>query len=458
MTRVLLAAALAAAVAVGAWAVFGRPSDGSAPELPVVGGREHTVSEPRRDDEHERSPGDDDRSTGSTSEDDDEPVPPPPEDKEPAPPPAEDDNGRRRHPTPHPLLVGALEDAVKWPQRKIAEERVALAPKAGFNMLDITTLWTPGQTRPDPDELRILRGVAAATSRRGIRLLLTVYAPRPRYAPLRDAQQRQFAGFMATLARDLPDVRDFAVWNEPNLNGFWLYQFDESGRDIAARAYTSLLARSYDALKGVSPKIRVYGGSLAPRGADKPEGIRHTQSPTAFILNMGRAYRGSGRQKPIMDVFAIHPYLERSEQPPSTEHPRGTAIGIADYEKLVRLLGKAFDRTAQPGSKLPIAYTEFGVQARIPRHAQAPYTNLDSPLGKDAVDEATQARYYRQALELAACQPTVIALIFFHLTDEPDLDRWQSGPYYVDTKPKSSLAAIREAAEKAREGKLGACS
>jgi hypothetical protein len=325
-------------------------------------------------------------------------------------------------------------------------------------MLGVTTLWAPGRTQPQPTELRILRGVSAAAKRRGIRLLLTVFAPRPRFAPLSDIQQQQFAGFMATLARDLPDVRDFAVWNEPNLNGFWLYQFDESGRGIAPRAYTFLLARSYDALKSVSPRIRVYGGSLAPRGADNPRGRRPTHSPSAFIRGMGDAYRASGRTKPIMDVFAIHPYLERSQQPPSKQHPRGTAIGIADYEKLVRLLGNAFDGTAQAGSKLPIAYTEFGVQAKIPKRAQAHYTNLDSPLGKDAVDEATQGRYYRQALELAACQPTVIALVFFHLIDEPDLDRWQSGPYYVDLRPKSSLPTIRDASLKARKGNLVACS
>lgn len=387
MTKLLLAAALAAIVAVGAWALFLRSSDSG-----------------------------------------------------------------------HAIFVGALEDAVKLPQPDLADQRVGLASRAGLNMLDITTFWTPGMSQPDPGELSILRSVAAASNRRQIRLLLTVFAARPRYAPLSDAQQEEYAAFTAKLARALPTVRDFAVWNEPNLNGFWLYQFDEAGKDVAAAAYTSLLARSYDALKAFSPQIRVYGGSLAPRGADNPKAPRHTQSPTAFIRNMGTAYRASGRTKPIMDVFAIHPYLERSALPPSTEHPTGTAIGIADYDKLVGLLGEAFDGTAQKGSKLPVAYTEFGVQTKIPESAQGPYTNLQSPLGQDAVDEATQGRYYREALELAACQPTVIALLVFHLIDEPDLNRWQSGPYHVDLMPKTSLGAIEDAASKAREGKLATCS
>jgi hypothetical protein len=355
------------------------------------------------------------------------------------------------------ITVGVLEDAVKLPDPKLADDRVAFATRAGFQALNITTAWTTGQTKPDPGELQILRNVANATKRQHIQLLITVYAPRPRYAPITDAQQTQYASFMATLARDLPSVGGFAVWNEPNLNTFWLYQYDSSGKDIAAPAYTSLLAKTYDALKGVSSKIKVYGGNLAPRGFEDPESARPTHSPTQFIKDMGAAYRASGRTKPIMDVFALHPYQTRSAIPPGQPHT-GTSLGFGDYDKLVALLGAAFDGTAQPGSDLSVAYTEFGVQSLIPPAERASYTNTDSPLGKDAVPEATQAEYYKQAFQLAACQPNVIAVFIFHLFDEADLNRWQSGPYYTDTNPKTSLDAIASAAKKARDGKLGGCS
>jgi hypothetical protein len=362
----------------------------------------------------------------------------------------EDDQG-------HPILVGALEDGVKWAEPEVADQKVELATRAGFNALNVTTAWVPGQTTPTPEELTILRSVSAATEKRNMHFVITAYAPRPRFAPVSEEERQNYADFSATIARELPSLQGFAVWNEPNLKGFWLYQFDEAGEDIAARDYTALLGKTYDALKAVSPRIKVYGGNLAPRGFDDAESPRPTQSPTSFIRNMGIAYRESGRTKPIMDVFSIHPYQTRSSIPPGQPHT-GTSLGFGDYDKLVALLGEAFDGTAQPGTDLPIAYTEYGVQSVIPESAQAPYTNLQSPLARDAVSEETQAEYYREAFELAACQPTVIAVFIFHLFDEADLNRWQSGPYYADTTPKSSLPAIRDAALKARKGKLADCS
>src|SRR6185437_14955690 len=70
------------------------------------------------------------------------------------------------------------------------------------------------------------------------------------------------------------------------------------------------------------------------------------------------------------------------------------------------------------GRGLPVYYTEFGVQTRVPvAHRQA-YEDLNSPGSADAVDPQTQARYYDQALALAACQPTVKGLFIFHTFDE----------------------------------------
>ena len=44
------------------------------------------------------------------------------------------------------------------------------------------------------------------------------------------------------------------------------------------------------------------------------------------------------------------------------------------------------------------------------------------------------------------CQKTVMGLFLFHVQDEAALAAWQSGEYYVDGTPKSSLPAVAAAA------------
>ena len=352
---------------------------------------------------------------------------------------------------PRPLLVGAAEDAAKSGG---ADAKMALAGQAGFDTIRITSIWRPGETAVAGDELATLQTVADAATANGIRLVVSVYpygsATTPRYATTR----AQFAAYAASIPRLVPSIRYVIVGNEPNLNRFWMPQFTKKGLDAAASSYLGLLAQTYDAIKAVAPGTIVIGGSLAPRGSDNPRSSRPTHSPTRFILDLGNAYRLSGRRRPVMDWFAIHPYPEHARIPPTFAHPRSTAISLADYAKLVRLLGRAFDGTRQRGSTLPIIYDEFGVQTKEPDDKRLMYANQNLPSAVDAVDETTQGRYYRQALQLAACQPNVVGLLFFHVSDEADLDRWQSGIYYADDTPKSDFPLVRSAAGAARAGSL----
>src|SRR5207245_893859 len=168
---------------------------------------------------------------------------------------------------------------------------------------------------------------------------------------------------------------------------------------------------------------------------------RDTHSPAVFIQDLGTAYRASGRTSPIMDGFAFHPYEDMSSSPPDSTHPTTTTIALADYGKLVALLGQAFDGTAQPGSTLPILYDEYGVESLIPPADAALYSGTE-PTTTKPVDEATQAAYYEQALALTFCQPNVEGIFLFHAFDEPALDRWQSGLYYANGTPKSSLPGV----------------
>ena len=157
-----------------------------------------------------------------------------------------------------------------------------------------------------------------------------------------------------------------------------------------------------------------------------------------------------------MDGLAIHPYGENSSTPPTFAHPNSTAIGIADYPKLVALLGQAFDGTAQPGSTLPILYAEYGVETVVPPGKAHLYMGAE-PATTRPVDETTQAERYAQALQLAFCQPTVSGFFVFHAQDEAALGSWQSGVLYADGTPKASQPLVRDALELARDGSIARC-
>jgi hypothetical protein len=358
------------------------------------------------------------------------------------------------------MFVGAAEDAGRTTDPVQAYAKMELARLAGFDTIRMTSIWAPGYSRPSDHELEVVRTAAVAARLNGIRIVLSVYPKDNHTTPLTATARAQFASYVAAIAGEVPDVSDFIIGNEPNLNLFWMPQFDKRGRTLSAGAYLKLLAVSYDALKAVSPDVNVIGGSVSPRGGDRAFGIRPTHSPTRFIAELGNAYRAAKRTKPVMDAFAFHPYLIPSRLPPTFrfKNPRNTTIALSDYGKLTRALTSAFRGTAQPGATLPIVYDEFGYQSVIPPEKRSLYTNLDPPAAADAITEAQQAKYYRAALAIAQCQPNVSGMLIFHVTDESDARAWQSGVYYPDDTPKSSLPTVRSAALAAREGTLATCS
>lgn len=357
----------------------------------------------------------------------------------------------------HRLVVGAADDALKQVSAAKAAPLVRISREAGFDAVLVSSLWTPGATAPSASERLALRNVVRAAGQQGLKVFVFVYHGLSGTTPRTATARAQFAGYAAAVVRAFPQIRGVVVGNEPNLNTFWVPQFGPGGSDAAAAGYHALLAQTYDALKAASPRVEVIGGALAPRGSDRPSLKRETHSPTRFIEDLGAAYRESGRTTPIMDAFALHPYMRLSALPPSQTHAASTTITIGDYRKLVWLLGRAFGGTPQRGRDLPIYYTEFGVQTQVPKEHEHAYTDLNSPAAADAVDPETQARYYREAFELAACQPTVRGLFVWHTFDELDLAGWQSGLYYADQKPKASLGDFRDAAAAARDGSLTRC-
>ncbi len=357
-----------------------------------------------------------------------------------------------------PLQIGSVVPELLDPS--LQESTVSLMERASLgDTARVTITWERSQTAMDPGLLSDLRNGIAAARAAGSDVYLDAYPADSSQTPRTTAEQSRFATWLAGLVKGIPGLKHVIVGNEPNLNLFWSPQFGPSGQDAAAVGYERLLARTYDAVKRVAPRIDVVGGTLAHSGTNKRGTGRDTHSPSRFILDMGAAYRASHRTKPIMDAFSYHPYMERADLPPTFRHnPLANPITIADYGKLLSSLERAFGGTAQNGENLPLVYDEFGVEAKIPSAYASLYSGTEPPT-THPVSETTQARYYADGFHLAACQPTVRTIMVFRLIDSPFLASFQSGVYYADREtPKSSRAAVAAAANRYRSRAIAGCA
>ena len=153
-----------------------------------------------------------------------------------------------------------------------------------------------------------------------------------------------------------------------------------------------------------------------------------------------------------MDELAFHPYPQPQQGPPSVRYAWPTA-GLANLDRIKQAVWDAFNGTAQPTfaesgqaavrSRCKFDLDEVGWQvAPLPALASL-YTGVETA-GTKLISEDDQATYYRDTITLAECDPGVRMLSFFHLVDETDLDRWQSGLERADGSHRPSYDAVKQ--------------
>jgi hypothetical protein len=286
----------------------------------------------------------------------------------------------------------------------------------------------------------------------GVRVIFAISPMRPTDITASKSRVGQFAAFVQQVARTYPTVTDFVIGNEPNQPRFWQPQFNARGTALSGKAYEPLLAASYDALKALNPAINVIGIGLSPRGNDNPFATSNVSiSPVRFIHDVGVAYRASKRTKPLMDELGFHPYPNQNNDPPLKGYPWPKA-GFPNLDRLKQAVWDAFNRTAQPlfaergkaapAKALKLDLDETGWQVAIPAALQSFYTGKESVT---PIDEVTQAQYYSDIVRFVSCDPDVRSLSFFHLIDEQDLDRWQSGLMRRDASKRPAYTAVKNA-------------
>jgi hypothetical protein len=166
------------------------------------------------------------------------------------------------------------------------------------------------------------------------------------YAAFAAAMARRYGGGGSFWAENpgLPrlPVRDWQLWNEPTMEGFWLDQ-------PFARDYVALLRRARPALRRADPEARVVLAGLV------------YNSPAALRA----VYRAGGR--PHFDVAAVHPFTLRvSGVGLLVERARRTMASSGDARKPLLVTELSWP-SARGRIRFPYGYemTERGQAQRV---------------------------------------------------------------------------------------------
>ena len=353
---------------------------------------------------------------------------------------------------PGALKIGVVDDSPKGALDGGAAF-YALMADLGMTELRVTVFWDRSRRDVSTLDNELLAPVTVAKLR-GIRVIFAVQPTRPLTISTYRGSEVRFATFFQDLARRHPYVRDFIVGNEPNQTRFWRPQYTRGGKGVACTAYVRLLGHMYDALKAVDRRINVIGVGLSPRGNDNPSARNNVStSPVRCIRDMGRAYRASGRTWPIMDELGFHPYPKRD----TDSMLRGYAwpnAGVPNLNRIKQAFWDAFHGTGQPtfpegrstrGIKFRL--DEVGWQVGIAPSVRHFYHGRENV---KPTSEARQAKVYGDLIPYLACDPSVGSLLFFGLTDEPNLDRWQAGLVRAGGSRRPAYARVKSAFRSSR--------
>jgi len=343
--------------------------------------------------------------------------------------------------TVQPIRFGVADDTGKYADDAGAAFFAQIA-SLGLRDDRMTVTWDAAHPQTIAESDFLDRSIAKAQDA-GIAVRLAVRPSRATAIGTSAARAKQFAAFVALLARRYPDVKTFVIGNEPNQPRFWRPQYVR-GRAVAAAGYERTLAASYDALKAIDPSIVVVGGVLSSRGNDKPyAAVNSSRSPLRFIRDLGAAYRQSKRTAPIMDELGFHAY-PRSDRDPLNRGLEWPAAGFANLDRVKQALWDAFGATAQPTveSGLRISIDEIGWQTAIPQASAASYDGVETvPVTSDAA----QAAIYRQLVARAACDSSIADVLFAPFVDETQLGGFQSGLVRADGTKRPSYDAVQAA-------------
>jgi hypothetical protein len=271
------------------------------------------------------------------------------------------------------LGADTLRVEVKW--NEVAPDPGAKTKPEGFNASDpLSYAFGPAQYPgfyPYDDLVRRATNL-------GLGIIVTITGDAPRWATegglgasFETANRRviasEYAEFAAAVVKrysgdlpDLPPVRYFSIWNEPNHRNFLKPTKEAPAiyRKLVDAAIPAIRANAVDGAK-------ILVGELAPVGrAPKAMGPKEFfRKWLCLNTRFKRTSSGAGCRsfkKIAAQGFAHHPYGPTERVPKTRDVINMLAI---------RQLGKYLDQAARAGritAKLPIYNTEFGLQSNPP--------------------------------------------------------------------------------------------
>ena len=266
------------------------------------------------------------------------------------------------------------------------------------------------------------------------------------YGSFMHAAALRYSGRMADPLRpgqNLPTVRFWQIWNEPNLPVSLSPQWSKSGssaRPVSPNTYRAMLASAYTQVKSASSATTILTAGTAPFGEPKPGGSR--MPPARFVRELLCVSSGSHpkarncRRTPAkFDILAHHPY---PIGPPGRHAINRDDVTVPDFAKLQKPLAVALKAgNVYPRKRKPIWVTEMSWDS--------------APPDPGGVEVTRQARYAAGAMYVLWRQG-VKTLLWWNLRDDVIGDNYkntlQSGVFYrgktvaLDT-PKPLLTAFQ---------------
>jgi hypothetical protein len=324
-------------------------------------------------------------------------------------------------------VATAPASAVETGVNETMSQTLPVGPTAadlGADWVRLWGTWESGEPQPgaiNQDHVNWLGEKVTAAKQRGVKVLVVIARSpawatggKPSIAPPDDPAR--FGAFMGELARRLPGVDAWEIWNEEDGAEFWL------GAPQPA-AYAAMLKSSYAAIKAAQPDDVVVTGGTIGNNMDFLEQLYASGAQGSF------------------DAVGVHTDTACLTDSPDViyrdELGRVGRYTFTGYREVHSVMSRHGD-----GAK-PIWMTELGwnTQTTAPNSCPVGTKKGTKPLG---VSEEQQAQFLTQAYRCLAADPFVQTALWFGMQDIAGSPHAAGfGLYRGDRSAKPSAAAFR---------------